>query len=211
MAESEKKKPAKPLPVVDKPAKGGKAAKVKAGGWAAFTDSGAAPKHIVAARVVLVLALCATVPTLLGVRHGNRILWTIAIASLPLFWVVAGYHVWRRICPLAVAGQLGRLLGRPGTKKVDGWLAENYLFLQLGLMLVGLTLRLVATNGSAIWLSGFLITVVVAAAIVSFIYGGKTWCNFICPVGVVEKMYTEPARAAGGKNELTSQCAPCVA
>ncbi|HUQ06747.1 MAG TPA: cyclic nucleotide-binding domain-containing protein [Kofleriaceae bacterium] len=222
-ATTEKKKPAKAkLPVVegdkpakaagsDKPAKGGKAAKVKAGGWAAFTDAGSAPKHIVAARVVLVLALCATVPTLLGVRHGNRILWTIAIASLPLFWVVAGYHVWRRICPLAVAGQLGRLVGRPGTKKVEGWLAENYLFLQVGLMLVGLTLRLVATNGSAYWLSGFLITVVVAAAIVSFIYGGKTWCNFICPVGVVEKMYTEPARAAGGKNEMNSQCAPCVA
>lgn len=211
-------KPEKPakrdkLPVVDEKgkAKGGKAAKVKAGGWAAFTDGGSAPGYIVAARLVLVLALCATVPTLLGVSHGNRILWTIAIASLPLFWVVAGYHVWRRICPLAVVGQLGRLVGRPGTKKVDGWLAENYLFLQLGLLLVALSLRLIATNGSAIWLSGFLITVVVAAALVSFVYGGKTWCNFICPVGVVEKMYTEPARAAGGKSELTSQCAPCVA
>jgi hypothetical protein len=202
---------AEPATKPAKPAKGGKAAKVKAGGWTAFTDAGAAPTYLVAARVVLVLALCATVPTLLGVRHGNRILWTIAIASLPLFWVVAGYHVWRRICPLAVAGQLGRLVGRPGTKKVEGWLAENYLFLQLGLMLVGLTLRLVATNGSAYWLSGFLITVVIAAAIISFIYGGKTWCNFICPVGLVEKMYTEPARAAGGKNELNSQCAPCVA
>ena len=216
MGDSDKKKPAK-LPVVDekakpdKPAKGGKAAKVKAGGWAAFTDGGTAPRWIIAARVVLVLALCATVPTLLGVRHGNRILWTVGIALLPLFWVVAGFHVWRRICPLAVVGQLGRLLGRPGTRKADGWLASNYLFLQFGLLLVGLSLRLVATNGSAIWLSGFLITVVVAAAVVSFLYGGKTWCNFICPVGVVEKMYTEPARNAGGRGELTSQCAPCVA
>lgn len=209
-------KPAKKtkLPVVaeaEKPAKGGKAAKVKAGGWAAFTDAGTAPRWIIAARVVMVLALAATVPTLLAVEHGNRILWTMAIASLPLFWVVAGYHVWRRICPLAVVGQLGRLLGRPGTRKVDGWLAENYLFLQLGLMIVGLTLRLTVTNGSAVWLSGFLITVVVAAAIVSLIYGGKTWCNFICPVGVVEKMYTEPARNAAGAGELSSQCSPCVA
>ena len=195
------------LPVIA----GGKAAKVKAGGWAAFTDGGATPRWLVAARVVMVLALAATVPTLLGVEHGNRILWTMAIASLPFFWVVAGYHVWRRICPLAVAGQFGRLVGRPGTKKVDGWLADNYLFLQLGLMLVGLTLRLVATNGSAVWLSGFLITVVVAAAIVSLIYGGKTWCNFICPVGVVEKIYTEPSRNAAGAGELNSQCAPCVA
>ncbi len=192
-------------------AKGGKAAAVKAGGWAAFTDGGAAPRWLVAARVVLVLALCATVPTILGVSHGNRILWTIGIAALPLFWVVAGYHVWRRICPLAVVGQLGRLVGRPGTRKVGGWLAEHYLLVQLGLLVLGLSLRLVATNGSAVWLSGFLITVVVAAAIVSFVWGGKTWCNFLCPVGLVEKIYTEPSRGVAGKGELTSQCAPCVA
>ncbi len=222
IADSQRKKP-EPRPrlaVVDdggpakaasKPAGKGKAGKGKAGGWAAFTDGGAAPRWIVAARAVLVLALCATVPTILGVSHGNRILWTIGIAALPLFWVVAGYHVWRRICPLAVVGQLGRLLGRPGTRKVEGWLADNYLFLQLGLLVVALSLRLIATNGNALWLSGFLVTAVVAAAIISLIYGGKTWCNFFCPVGVVEKMYTEPARRAAGKSELTSQCAPCVA
>jgi polyferredoxin len=59
-----------------------------------------------------------------------------------------------------------------------------------------------------VWLAGFLIVVVVAAAIVSFVFAGKTWCNFICPVGVVEKLYTEPSRLHG---EMTSQCAPCVA
>jgi hypothetical protein len=44
-----------------------------------------------------------------------------------------------------------------------------------------------------------------------FLYGGKTWCNFVCPVGLVEKIHTEPAKAAIGGGELTSQCAPCVA
>ena len=53
--------------------KGGKkAAAARAGGWAAFTDGGAAPRWIVAARLVLVLALAATVPTILGVSHGRR-------------------------------------------------------------------------------------------------------------------------------------------
>src|SRR6478736_6269246 len=111
-------KPKKKLPVVDaaaKPAKaekaakpdagGGKAAKTKAGGWAAFTDGGTAPSWLVAARVVLFLALCATIPTILGVEHGNRLTWTVAIAALPFFWMTFGYHVWRRICPLAVMGQ----------------------------------------------------------------------------------------------------------
>lgn len=189
----------------------GKAATRGIAAWAAFTDAGAAPLGIVLARIVMVLALCATVPTILGSSHGNRIFWTIGIAALPLFWVTAGFHVWRRICPLAVAGQLGRLIGRPGNRRISGWLADNYLLLQFGLLWIGLSLRLIATNGSAIWLSGFLVTIVVAAAIVSLIFGGKTWCNFICPVGVVEKIYTEPARVAVGKTEMTSACSPCVA
>src|SRR5919108_5354309 len=46
------------------------------------------------------------VPTIAG-----RVFWTVAIASLPLFFVVAGYHRWRRICPLAFIAQLPARLG----------------------------------------------------------------------------------------------------
>ena len=189
----------------------GKAARASTGGWAAFTDGGTAPRWVTAARIVLLLAFAATIPTVLGVRHGNRILWTVCIAALPFFWMVFGYHLWRRICPLAVMGQLGRLVGRPGTRKMSDWMGRNYLLVQLGLMGVALTLRLVATNGSDVWLAGFLGAVIACAIATSFLYGGKTWCNFVCPVGLVEKIHTEPARGAVGGGELTSQCAPCVA
>ncbi|MCA9673870.1 MAG: 4Fe-4S binding protein, partial [Myxococcales bacterium] len=157
------------------------------------------------------LAFLATVPTILGVRHGNRILWTMAIAALPVFFVVGGYHLWRRICPLAVVAQLGRLLGRPGTRKVGDWLAGRYFAIQFALLLTGMSLRLIATNGSTTWLAGFLIVVVVVAAATSFVFAGKTWCNFLCPVGIVEKMYSEPARLHAADGATTSQCAPCVA
>jgi hypothetical protein len=187
-------------------------AKARAGGWSTFTDGGAAPRWVTAARVVMVIALAATIPTILGVSHGNRILWTIAIASLPFFWMTVGYHVWRRICPLAVAGQLGRLVGRPGSRKMGDFMGKHYLLVQLALMLVGLSLRLTVTNGSDVGVAVFLGVVVVAAIAVSFTYGGKTWCNFLCPVGLVEKIHTEPARSSSGVGgELTSQCAPCVA
>ena len=182
------------------------------GGWAAFTDGGLAPSWVVAARVVMLLAFAATIPLVLGVEHGNRLVWTVLIAALPFFWMTAGYHVWRRICPLAVMGQLGRLVGRPGTRKMSDWMARHYLYVQLALMIACLALRLVATNGSAVWLAGFLGVVILAAVVTSFVYGGKTWCNFVCPVGLVEKIHTEPSRSATGRpSELTSQCAPCVA
>ncbi len=189
----------------------GKAAKTKAGGWAAFTDAGTAPGWVIAARLVMVLAFAATIPTVLGVKHGNRLIWTICIASLPFFWMAFGYHLWRRICPLAVMGQIGRLVGKPGTRKMSDWMSKNYLLVQLGLMVVCLSLRLSGTNGSAMWLASFLGVVIVAAIVTSFVFAGKTWCNFVCPVGLVEKIHTEPARAAIGGGDLTSQCAPCVA
>ncbi|HTL33101.1 MAG TPA: cyclic nucleotide-binding domain-containing protein [Kofleriaceae bacterium] len=206
----------KKLPVVpsgDKAAsKPEKAAKSRAGGWQAFTDGGTAPGWLVAARVVMTLALAATIPTILGFEHGNRLLWTVCIAALPFFWMSVGYYIWRRICPLAVAGQIGRLLGKPGARKMGEWMNSHYLLVQLGLMVVALSLRLVVTNGSAIGLGAFLGFVVLAAIVVSFVYGGKTWCNFICPVGLVEKIYTEPARSSSGAApETTSQCTPCVA
>jgi hypothetical protein len=214
MAEPKKKLPVVVGAAADAPRAGGKgkAAKARTGGWSAFTDGGAAPRWVIAARVVMVIALAATIPTILGVSHGNRILWTIAIASLPFFWMTVGYHVWRRICPLAVAGQLGRLVGRPGSRKMGDFMSKHYVLVQLALMLVGLSLRLTVTNGSDVGVAVFLAVVVVAAIAVSFTYGGKTWCNFICPVGLVEKIHTEPARSSSGiAGELTSQCAPCVA
>jgi hypothetical protein len=194
------------LPVAE-----GKAAKTTAGGWQAFTDGGSAPGWVIAARVVMIVALAATIPTILNVRHGNRIVWTICIASLPFFWMTIGYHVWRRICPLAVMGQLGRYFGKPGTRKMGDWMAKNYLVVQLVVMIACLSLRLVATNGSDVWLAGFLGAVIAAAIVTSFIYAGKTWCNFLCPVGMVEKLYTEPSRSASEVTPMTSQCSPCVA
>jgi hypothetical protein len=196
------------LPVVEAAPK----RKAGGGGWTAFTDHGTAPRWVIAARVVMVLALAATIPTILNVEYGNRLVWTVCIAALPFFWMTAGYHVWRRICPLAVAGQIGRIVGHPGARKMGDWMAARYLYVQLALMIVALALRLVATNGNAEWLAGFLAVVVAAAIVTSFVYGGKTWCNFLCPVGLVEKIHTEPSRSATGRpSELTSQCAPCVA
>jgi HEAT repeat protein len=195
----------------DKATKTTKAAKARAGGWAAFTDGGAAPRWVTAARVVMLIAFAAAIPTILGVRHGNRLTWTVCIAALPFFWMAFGYHLWRRICPLAVMAQLGRLAGRPGKRKLGGWMSESYLLVQLGLMMLALALRLVATNGSDVWLAGFLGAVIAIAIATSFLYAGKTWCNFLCPVGLVEKIHTEPARAATGGGDLTSQCTPCVA
>lgn len=179
-------------------------------GLVVYTEAGTVPGWITAARSVLVLALALTIPFVLGVEPGRRLFWAAAIAILPISWVTFGYHLWRRLCPLAVVAQLGRLLGHPGQRRVDAksWLAQNYMLLQLGIMVVALSLRLTMTNGTPIALAAFLGVAVVGAAALGFFFTGKTWCNYVCPVGMVEKLYTEPARLSGPAN---SQCSPCTA
>jgi CRP-like cAMP-binding protein len=72
-----------------------------------------------------------------------------------------------------------------------------------------LVLRLVATNGDGLWLAGLLIALALAAAFTNFVFTGKTWCNFICPVGLVERIYTEPGSLV--RSASNSQCARCTA
>lgn len=141
-------------------------------------------------------------------RLAGRVVWTVAVASLPLVFVLLGYHRWRRICPLAFFAQLAAGWGRPGRRRASSWLQAKYHYLVFSAFLVSLWLRLVATNGDGPALAAFLALLTLAAFTFGALYTGKTWCNYICPVSFVEKIYTEPR---GLRNTPNSQCAKCTA
>ncbi|MCP4868708.1 MAG: hypothetical protein GY898_08320 [Proteobacteria bacterium] len=144
-------------------------------------------------------------------EDGRRWVWTVAIAALPLLWVLGGFHLWRRICPLSFFSQIPRLMGRGGDRKVTGWWAGHALEVQLGVMVAALALRLLWINGSQMGLAGFLGGVALLAMGTGFVLRGKNWCNFLCPVGMVEKLYTEPSRLAGTENSQCPSCSACKA
>jgi polyferredoxin len=73
---------------------------------------------------------------------------------------------------------------------------------------MSLWLRLIATNGDGYALAIFLLAICVAAIGVGFVFTGKTWCNYVCPVSFVEKLYTEPR---GLRDTPNSQCSTCTA
>ena len=137
-----------------------------------------------------------------------RIFWTMLLPLLPVGIVLMGFHVWRNICPLAFFGQLGRRLNRGRQRRVPSWLESWFFLVTFGILLVLLVLRLVATNGDRLWLSGLLVVLALAALATNATFTGKTWCNFICPVGFVERAYTEPRSLRPTKN---SQCDTCTA
>jgi len=140
--------------------------------------------------------------------RAGRIFWTVAIASLPLFFVVAGYHRWRRICPLAFVAQLPARLGLAGERRAGRWLQVHAYHVSFAIFVMSLWLRLIATNGDGYALAIFLLAICVAAIGVGFVFTGKTWCNYVCPVSFVEKLYTEPR---GLRDTPNSQCSTCTA
>lgn len=140
---------------------------------------------------------------------GNRIWWTMLIPILPLFFLVAGHEAWRRICPLSFLSQIPRYLGWQRKRRSldrrsgkvsrllalparDGWMRRNVWYVQFGLLFAGLTARLLFVNSDRVSLAFFFIFIIVSAMVVGALWGGKAWCNYVCPVAVVQKIYTQP-------------------
>jgi hypothetical protein len=138
----------------------------------------------------------------------GRIVWTVVVAGIPLFIVLVGYHRWRRICPLAFFAQIPVRLKRPGIKKASPWLEANYYYVSFAIFFFSLWMRLIATNGDGHAISAFFVMISLAALIFGAFYTGKTWCNYICPLSFIEKIYTEPH---GLRETENSQCTKCTA
>lgn len=150
----------------------------------------------------------------------NRFFWTMLIPVLPLFLMVFGHEAWRRVCPLSFISQLPRYLNWQRRKPVlvrrtgqverqlalvrrDGWLGRNVLYVQFALLFLALTSRLLFFNSDRLALAVFFIGVIIAALTVGYLWGGKTWCGFVCPISVVQKIYTGPGGLLESQAHLT--------
>jgi len=138
-----------------------------------------------------------------------RIFWTVLLPLLVMLIVLAGFYPWRAICPLAAFGEIGRNLRRRSQRRVPAWLERGHFVVPFLILAAMLVLRLVATNGDGRWISWLLIALALAAFAANTYFTGKTWCNFLCPVGVVERIYTDAAPLA--KPAANSQCVRCTA
>ncbi|WP_017326020.1 EF-hand domain-containing protein [Synechococcus sp. PCC 7336] len=158
---------------------------------------------------------------------GAPIFWGMVIPTAVFILLVFGHDLWRRICPLSFLSQIPRALGwerkrkrvNEKTGKVryelvkvakDSWLAKNHFYLQLGLFFIGLSSRILFVNSDRIVLGVFLIGTILAAISVGFLYGGKSWCQYFCPMAPVQRIYAEPrailnSTAHAGDRQLVTQ------
>ena len=125
---------------------------------------------------------------------GARIFWGMTVPSAIMIVLVFGHETWRRICPLYFLSQIPRALGLKPKLDIhqNNWLISNHLYVQFTLLFIGLNCRILFTNSARIILGLFLLITIFSAILVVFIYGGRTWCHYVCPFGLVQTVFTGP-------------------
>lgn len=146
---------------------------------------------------------------------GARVFWGMVVPSAIMIVLVFGHETWRRICPLYFLSQIPRALGlkpRLNIKK-NTWLTRNHFYVQFTLLFIGLNFRILFVNSARLALGLFLLSAIATSITVVLLYGGRSWCHYICPFGVVQTVFTGPrsllgsnATSAPSKSITQSMC-----
>uniref|UniRef100_B8HN87 Cyclic nucleotide-binding protein n=1 Tax=Cyanothece sp. (strain PCC 7425 / ATCC 29141) TaxID=395961 RepID=B8HN87_CYAP4 len=153
---------------------------------------------------------------------GAPIFWGMIVPAGVFILLFFGHELWRRICPLSFLSQIPRALGwqrqieRKDSKsgkvryelakvRKDSWLAKNYFYVQFGWLFIGLCGRILFFNSDRLMLALWLLGTIAAAIAVGYFYGGKSWCQYFCPMAPVQKVYAEPAGLLTSKGHASEQ------
>ncbi|QPN71215.1 cyclic nucleotide-binding domain-containing protein [Synechococcus sp. CBW1108] len=171
---------------------------------------------------------------------GNDLFWNVGL-PLVILAVVLSHELWRRICPLSFVSQLFRALGwqrtvlnRAGKPQVaaiseSSWLARHHIQLQWSLLIAGLSLRLLIANSNGPILALLFAAALLAALISGWAYGGKTFCQYLCPFAPAQNILSGPrslfssqahlggsktpqsmCRTVGAQGQEISTCVACA-
>jgi CRP-like cAMP-binding protein len=153
---------------------------------------------------------------------GTTLFWGAIVPAAIFILLVFGHELWRRLCPLSFLSQIPRALGwqrqfkrenqktgkvRYELAKVDpaSWLGKNYPYLQFGWLFVGLCGRILFFNADRLVLAAWLLFTIAAAIAVGYLYGGKSWCQYFCPMAPVQSIYSEPGGLLSSKAHKSDQ------
>ncbi|KST64457.1 4Fe-4S binding protein [Mastigocoleus testarum] len=130
---------------------------------------------------------------------GARIFWGMVVPSAVMIVLVFGHETWRRICPLYFFSQIPRALGLKSKLDIsqNKWLTRNHLYVQFAYLFVGLNFRILFINSTRWALASWFLLSIFSAILIVFLYGGRSWCHYVCPFGLVQTVFTGPAGLLG--------------
>ena len=125
---------------------------------------------------------------------GTRLFWGMIVPSAIAIVFVLGHETWRRICPLYFLSQIPIALGLKPRLRINNnsWLVRNHLYVQFALLFIGLNFRILLINSVRMVFGCFLLLTIFSAITVVFLYGGRSWCHYVCPFGIVQMVFTGP-------------------
>ncbi|MGB3292221.1 MAG: 4Fe-4S binding protein [Phormidesmis sp.] len=125
---------------------------------------------------------------------GSRVFWGMAVPGAIFIVLVFGHEFWRRICPLYFFSQIPRALGLKPLQDIERnqWLQNNHFYVQFVLFFLGITGRILLVNSVRPALGLFFILTLLSAVGVVALYGGRSWCHYVCPFGMVQTVFTGP-------------------
>lgn len=137
----------------------------------------------------------------------TEVVWRLWWPLLP-FALLLGGRIWCGVCPFGgAADAAARLAGkRPAPpslfRKAGPWLGAASVFV-FGISFLALGLE--ADSGAT---GIILIAMTLLAAILSLVYRGRTFCRYLCPVGMITRVYsffswTRP-EGSGNRGEVKS-------
>ena len=124
----------------------------------------------------------------------SRFFWGMIVPCAILIVLLFGHETWRRICPLYFLSQIPRRLGLKPRLNIDKnrWLVQNHLYVQFALLFIGLNFRILFINSARLVFACFLLFTILSAITIVFLYGGRSWCHYVCPFGMVQMVFTGP-------------------
>jgi len=125
---------------------------------------------------------------------GTRVFWGMVVPSAIFIVLVFGHESWRRLCPLYFFSQLPRALKLKPVLTIEQntWLKHNHFYVQFVLFYFGITARILFVNSLRPTAGIFFILTLLSAAAVVALYGGRSWCHYVCPFGMVQTVFTGP-------------------
>ncbi len=149
-----------------------------------------------------------------------RIFWSIFVPIIPIALMLFGHETWRRICPLSFVSQIPHMLGWQRRVKTlnrsggrvdrvlalipnESWMRRNHYDVQFWLLALGVLGRILFYNSDRLALAAAFLVIIALAFVIGLAYGGKTWCNYFCPVAVIQAAYTGPGGLLDSKAHIS--------
>jgi len=136
-----------------------------------------------------------------------HVLWDMVIPLLPAVFLI-NPMIWRNACPLATLNaSTGK---RMGTRPLDGSALRASWAIGIVLLFVMVPARRFAFNGNGPVLAATIVAVAVLALVAGMFFSRRAgFCNAICPVLPVEKLYGQHPLVPMGSARCTA-CSLCT-